>query len=111
MLLLKNITAPQFLDKFFTLENLSFDVVYDNQNYKYNIASYNDKEKDGGLIVTLNLTAIETKDENENWTDIQYKYLFLEFYMNENIIKFSEDLSNNKTKTIIKSFVNAVINA
>lgn len=106
MLMLKNITVPQFLDKFFTLNNLSFDVMCNDKKYKYNVASYNDKEKNGGLIIALNLTIVETKDENENWTDVQYKYLFLEFYMNENVIRFDD----NKTEQIIKSFIDAVIN-
>lgn len=110
MLFLKNMPADEFLDKFFKLDNLSFDTIYDNKVYNYNVASYNDKEKDGNIVV-LSLTLLEKKDENNNWSDIQYKYLFLEFYLNNDLIKFSDDASDNKTKQIIKDFVDAVIDA
>lgn len=110
MLYLKNMPAYEFLDKFFKLDNLSFDTVYNDKVYNYNVASYNDKEKDGN-ITALNLTLLEKKDENSNWADIQYKYLFLEFYLNNDLIKFSDDTSSNKTKQIVKDFVDAVINA
>lgn len=110
MLFLKNMPADEFLDKFFKLDNLSFDTIYDDKVYNYNVASYNDKEKDGNVIA-LNLTLLEKKDENVNWSDIQYKYLFLEFYLNNDLIKFSDDISDNKTKQIVKDFVDAVINA
>lgn len=110
MLFLKNMPAHEFLDKFFKLDNLKFDTIYDDKVYNYNVASYNDKEKDGNVIA-LSLTLLEKKDENVNWSDIQYKYLFLEFYLNNDLIKFSDDTSDNKTKQIVKDFVDAVINA
>lgn len=110
MLYLKNMLAYEFLDKFFKLDNLKFDTIYDDKLYNYNVASYNDKEKDGNIIV-LSLTLLEKKDENSNWADIQYKYLFLDFYLNNDLIKFSDDTSDNKTKQIVKDFVDAVINA
>ena len=102
--------ADEFLDKFFKLDNLSFDTVYDDKVYNYNVASYNDKEKDGNITV-LNLSLLEKQDENSSWADVQYKYLFLEFYLNNDLIKFSDDTSDNKTKQIVKDFVDAVINA
>ena len=110
MLYLKNMPAHEFLNKFFELDNLSFETIYDDKVYNYNVASYNDKEKDGSITV-LNLTLLEKKDENTNWADIQYKYLFLEFYLNNDLIKFSDDTSDNKTKQIVKDFVDAVIDA
>lgn len=110
MLYLKNMSAHEFLDKFFKLNNLSFDTIYDDKLYNYNVTSYNDKEKDGNITV-LNLSLLEKRDENSNWADIQYKYLFLEFYFNNDLIKFSDDTSDNKTKQIVKDFVDAVINA
>lgn len=110
MLFLKNMPAHEFLDKFFKLDNLKFDTIYDDKLYNYNVVSYNDKEKDGN-IVALSLTLLEKKDENVNWSDIQYKYLFLEFYLDNDLIKFSDDTSDNKTKQIVKDFVDAVINA
>ena len=110
MLFLKNMPAHEFLDKFYELDNLSFNTIYDNKAYNYNVASYNDKEKDGN-VVALSLTLLEKKDENNNWADIQYKYLFLEFYLNNDLIKFDDDISENKTKQIVKDFVDAVIDA
>ena len=108
MLYLKNMPAYEFLDKFFKLDNLKFDTIYDDKLYNYNVASYNDKD---GNITVLNLSLLEKRDENSNWADIQYKYLFLEFYLNNDLIKFSDDTSDNKTKQIVKDFIDAVINA
>lgn len=110
MLYLKNMPAYEFLEKFFKLDNLSFDTIYNDKVYNYNVASYNDKEKDGN-ITALSLTLLEKRNENSNWSDIQYKYLFLEFYLNNDLIKFSDDASDNKTKQIVKDFVDAVIDA
>ena len=76
MLYLKNMPAYEFLDKFFKLDNLSFDTIYDDKVYSYNVASYNNKEKDGNITV-LNLSLLEKRDEDSNWVTKLLRYIYI----------------------------------
>ena len=76
MLYLKNMPAYEFLDKFFKLDNLKFDTIYDDKLYNYNVASYNDKEKDGNITV-LNLSLLEKRDENFNWVTKLLRHIYI----------------------------------